>query len=160
MFSKYDYEDLKLAEKYLIETEDFKIYYYDQIRNDNNELIISGYIVLKRKWYTKELYMIEYDYNFDKKEFYSIIPSEYHNGIERLELTEDYTIFTKDEMLESIQNGIDDILTKRVIEYESYSPFAECFTPPSYEEIFKQLSEISKKISYLHGILIKGGRLI
>lgn len=146
MFSKYDYEDLKLAEKYLKETEDFKIYYYDQIRNDNNELIISGYIVLRRKWYTKELYEIEFDYNFDKKEFYMILPSEFNDLYNRYELTEDNTIFTKDELLEQIQNGINDILTKRVIEYESYNQFAECFIPQSYKEIFKTLDEISKRI--------------
>lgn len=141
MFSKYDYEDLKLAEKYLKETEDYNIYYYDKIRNDNNELIISGYMILKRKWYTKELYLIEFDYNFDKKEFYSIIPSEYYNAIRNLELTEDNTIFTKDELLKKTQNYIDDIIRETVLGYKKFDPYTS-FTPINHLEI---LNELSKK---------------
>lgn len=142
MFSKYDYQDLKLAEKYLKETEDFKIYYYDQIINDNNELIISGYIVLRRKWYTKELYEIEFDYNFDKKEFYMILPSEFNDLYNRYELTEDNTIFTKDELLEKIQKYNNEALYDaiNIKEHKPSSVFK-----PDYSAIFKTLDEISKK---------------
>lgn len=143
MFSKYDYEDLKLAKKYLEETEGYNIYYYDQIRNDNNELIISGYIVLRRKWYTKELYMLEFDYNFDKKEFYTILPGEYHNGIENLELTEDNTIFAKDELLEKTQKYINDALYD-LINIKEHKPSS--VFKPDYSRIFKTLDEVNKRI--------------
>lgn len=142
MFNKYDYEDLKLAKEYLEETEDYNIYYYDQIRNDNNELIISGYIVLRRKWYSKELYIIEFDYNFDKKEFYSIIPSEFYTAIRNLELTEDNTIFTKDELLIKTQKYINDALYD-LINIKKYKPSS--VFKPDYSTIFKRLEELSKE---------------
>lgn len=143
MFSKYDYQDLKLAKKYLEETEDYNIYYYDKIRNDNNELIISGYMTLRRKWYTKELYIIEFDYNFDKKEFYSIIPTEFYTEIRNLELTEDNTIFAKDELLENMQKYINDALYD-LINIKEHKPSS--VFKPDYLELFKRLDEISKRI--------------
>lgn len=117
MFSKYDYEDLKLTKKYLEETEGFNVYYFNEFMNSNLELIISGYIVLRRKWYSKELYEIEFEYNYNKKEFELIFPSEFNNLFDRWKLTENNTIFTKDELLKKTQNYIDDIIRETVLGY-------------------------------------------